>query len=188
MKKKILSAITLWVFCSLAAFCQEDQVFTGPDFGLSIGERGGTWAETVSVTSPYIHWVKGSYAALRASGDVYVIGGLPVGGAAATWGSYWTARLGAVVKKQMNVNIQGYGNVGGLVLFPTSDVASSTIPGYGLYVDLGVDFFPWAYKFESLFIEVGDECTFTPIGADKFVSAPLMGTGPNVSAGFRVHL
>ena len=163
MKTKRLLSLFLGFSLCTVAFCQETQVFTGPDFGLSIGERGGAWAETVSVTSPYFHWLRGTYAAFRAAGDVYVIGGLPVGGTVATWGGYWTTRLGIVVKKQMTMNLQGYGDVGGLVLFPTSDVSSSTVPDYGIYVNLGIDFFPWVYKFESLFIEIGDECTFTPL-------------------------
>ena len=126
-------------------------------------------------------------SAFRAAGDLLSKEGIPLRGTVDTWNSYYAARLGLVIARVPNDFMRLYGELGGLAIFPTTDVASSTTPSYGMYVNFGGEFFLEKSKHASLFLEIGDEFTFSDIGADKFQGSPTMGTGPSASAGVRYH-
>ena len=193
MRKKIFAALTFgFVLCG-ASFCQEVVVPGGPGFGLSVGERGGDWTLGLDVTSPYIR-IKGAlgdgFLAFRAGGDVTLMEGIPLGNTTMAWEApaYVTARLGLIGGGRWpNDYFRLYGEVGGVALFPTSAVALSLDPRFGLYANFGVEFFQDETKQHCLFIEIGEQLVFG-VGADNFIGSPSMGQGPTVTAGYRIYL
>lgn len=186
--KRLLLAVAVGMTFIVTAFSQEVTIPKGVEIGVSIGERAGVWGETLDLTSPYFPLFNGAFAAIKLGGDAYVLGGLSTSGSSETWGAYYAARLGFVVARALSQNLALYSNLGGLMLFPTSDVSSSTDPQYGFFVSVGFEFFPLKNRLTGAFFEVGDQTTFSPIGADKIQGSPLIGTGPIISTGARFHL
>jgi len=190
MKKTIFSVLMLIFIVCTIAFSQDNPTPNLLGLGVSIGQRGnGSESISADLTSPYLHFAQNEYFALRIATDLLATEGIPVGGTTYTWQrpSYYAARLGIVMGQLPNDYIRLYRELGGLMVIPTGDVASTIIPGWGLYVEFGVEFIFNQKKQNCLFAEIGDEVTLINATADKLQGAPSMGNGPTVTAGWRYY-
>jgi hypothetical protein len=186
--KKLLTVLAFGLIFSVVVFSQNDPIPNGLGLGYSIGERGGDWAVGINATSPYVQITKTFFWTVRASGDVLLKEGVPVGDNVETRKPYFTARLGSVEAIVPNNFMRLYAEVGGLGVFPNSNVASSTNPSFGAYGHFGGEVFITSAKHASIFCEIGDELTFNAAGADKFQGSPTLATGPSVASGVRFNL
>jgi hypothetical protein len=170
-----------------ALWCQVTQTATGPELGLSVGQRGGDSSVSIDLTSPYLKLLDG-YVALRAAGDGYITGGQLASSSTASYDSYFSTRLGIVAKKAISDNIDIFSEIGALLLFPNRKISTSTDSRWGFYGDVGLDFYTDASKKLSWFIDAGYQLTIDPLLADKYTGAQLLGSGATVSAGCKFHL
>jgi hypothetical protein len=190
--------VTLMISLSLciSAFCEEETA--GPkgfSYGFGMGQQTSDVSISLNITSPYFHFNKKpnprSWCAIRVSGDYRIKSATPIGGTADSVMSYFDARIGFVKAEEVSKLIRMYEEFGCISIFPTTKLASSTVPRFGLYGYLGGEVFVGKNlmtKSTSIFMEIGVESTFTEHRFDKITNRPLIGMGPTMRAGGRFYI
>jgi hypothetical protein len=196
MWKVGIMAVVVPLSLCLSAFCEEE--ITIPRsfaLGFSMGQQAGDVSASFNVTSPYIH-IKISpnphaWCAIRLSGDSRIKSAIPIGGTTDSLWSYFAARIGYVGAVEVSNFMKMYSEIGGVSVFPTAELASSTKPRFGIYGYLGSEVFigkNLLTKNTSIFMQIGYEGPFTDHRFDKLVNSPIMGWGATACAGGRFYL
>jgi hypothetical protein len=185
MKKSLILALSILALFGSA----EAQVQGGNILGLegAWGMRGGSMMETLSITSPYLKMGNGLIA-IKASGDLSLAAGQMVGTNAISYSTFWSTRLGFTSKREINDYISTSLDMGGVMLFPSSEISASESLHLGVYADLGVEFYLDSTKRKSLYLSAGYQFLVDPLVADKYAGNDILGTGADVSAGIRFWL
>ena len=196
MNKHACLAMALGLaFCS-PAFCQKEiTVPMGPAIGVSMGQRSGDLSVGLDVTTPYLQFPTyngRSESAIRLSGDMRLKEGVPLGAAKDSIELYYVARLGYVGGIRVTNFIRMYAEVGGMAVFPTAELSSSTNPHFGAYGHFGGEVFLGKNilnKNTCIYFEIGEEANGSGEARfDKLNNSPLMGTGPTACGGVRYYL
>jgi hypothetical protein len=191
----IALSVSLFALC-LPAFCEEE--ITIPRsfaLGFSLGQRAGDLSASFNVTSPYIH-IKISpnpryWGAIRISGDSRIKSAIPAGGTIDSLMEYFAARIGCVGGSDVSNLIRMYCEFGGVSVFPTTELASTTNPHFGIYGYIGNEVFVGKNLFTkhtSIFMEIGYECGSADNRFDKLANRPFMVWGTTACAGGRFYL
>lgn len=189
-------AMAISLSLSVSAFCEEE--ITSPRdfaFGFNLGQRAGDLSYGFNVTSPYIHLKIGpnprSWCAIRISGDVRIKNDIPIGGTIDSLMSYYAARIGYVGGVDVSNLIRMYCELGGVSVFPTTELASTTNPHFGMYGYIGSEVFVGRNlltRNTGIFMEIGYDCGFADNRFDKLANRPFMGWGTTACAGARFYL
>jgi hypothetical protein len=192
MSRHVLLAITVCLTVCAAALCEEIVVPKGVSLGLSMGQRSGDVCTGIDVTTPYFFFH--NQGAIRLGTDMRLMKGVLVGGTTEVMEPYYGTRIGYVRGIPVSNHIRMYGELGGMALFPTDDIASSTKPHFSAYGHFGGEVFLGAKsnmfnKNGSIYMDIGDEVNGSGKARfDKLVGSPMMGTGPTACAGVRYYL
>ena len=185
-------------FCS-PAFCQKEiTVPMGPAIGVSMGQRSGDLSVGLDVTTPYLQFpnnplYNGRYeCAIRLSGDMRLKEGVQLGAAKDSIEPYYVARLGYVGGIRVTNFIRMYAEVGGMAVFPTAELSSSTNPHFGADGHFGGEVFLGKNNLNintGIYFEIGEEVNGSGEARfDKLNNSPLMSTGPTACGGARLYL
>jgi len=186
MKARIISLFVFGVMLNLGIIAQESANPDSLAIGASMGERGGAISAGIDLTTPYLVLFGKLQGALRLGGDIQMLEGILVSGSGnATMESYFSIRLGIVVAASIIANIRVYDELGGIAVFPSSAMSSSTDPGFGFYSHIGTEFFISSRG--GFFFEIGDVFN-TGGAADKFEGSPFIDNGLTACAGVRLYL
>lgn len=152
--------------------------------GFLVGAVDDDFALGLQVTSPY---VLSDRMALRVSGNMSFLEGIPEGDTMSTEMRYTSLRVGLVgVGGMLSKAIRIYGEGGVVALFPSSDFSDdNAIGGYGVF---GFEFFMSSQRATpiSYFIELGSQGVSAR--AEKLVGQPGYGSGMSLEAGLRFHI
>jgi hypothetical protein len=185
MKKSLILALSILSLTGTA----RAQVQGGNIIGIedSLGMRGGSMAQTLSIVSPYIKLGNGLIA-IKASGDASMAIGQEIGSGEILYSPFWSTRLGFTLKREINDYISASFDMGGVLVFPNAEISTSESLHYGAYADIGVDFYLDSGKKKSIYLSAGYQCLVDPLVADKYTGNDILGTGADVSAGIRFRL
>jgi hypothetical protein len=190
--------VTLAVSLSLclSAFCEEEVTIPrGFAIGFGLGQQTGDMTININVTSPYLYIKKTpnphTWCAVRISGDCLTKSANLDGETTDSLWSYLAARIGYVGAFEVSSFMKVFAEVGGVSVFPTTALASSTNPCFGLYGYVGNEVFYGKNLFTkntSVFMEIGYESPLTENRFDKLANRPYIGWGTTVRAGARLYL
>ena len=196
MWKVGIMAVAVPLSLCISAFCEEEVTSPrGFAIGFGLGQQAGDMAINLNVTSPYMH-IKISpnphnWCAIRINGDYLMKSANLTGETTDSLWSYFAARIGYVGAFEVSSFMKIYAEVGGVSVFPTAELASSTNPGFGSYGYLGSEVYygkNLLTKNTSIFMEIGFESPFTENRFDKLANRPYIGWGATVRAGARLYL
>lgn len=183
MKKSSILALCLLALIGSV----EAQVQGGIAIDSSLGMRGGSMAESLSITSPYLS-LGNRLIAIKLSGDASLAIGQAPGSSEILKSAFWSTRLGFTSKKEINDYIATSFDMGGVLLFPDAEISTSDLLHFGVYADISVDFFLDSTKKKSIYFSAGYQYLIDPLIADRYTGNDLLGTGASVSAGIRFRL
>jgi hypothetical protein len=196
MWKAGIVALVIPLSLCLSAFCEEEiTIPRGFALGFELGQQTGDIAINVNVTSPYIHIKKSpnphAWCAIRLSVDSRTISAIPTGGTTDSLWSYFAARIGYVGAVEVTNFMKMFVELGGVSVFPTAELASSTNLCFGYYEYIGSEVFigkNLLTKNTSIFMEIGLEGPLREFRFDKLAHRPYIGWGSTVRAGARFYL
>jgi hypothetical protein len=188
----VLMAMAVGLTMCLPALCEEIVVPKTTALGISMGERAGGGAIGVDVTTPY--FLFRGQGAIRVGTDLRFKEGMPAGGTMALMEPYYGTLVGFVRGIPVNNFIRMYGELGGMAVFPTDDIATSLKPHFGVYGHFGGEVFLGKNsnifnRNASIYLDIGDEVNGSGKARfDKLAGSPMMGTGPTACAGIRYYM
>ena len=196
MRNVLVTSMAALLWLSVSAFCEKEvKSHRSFSFGFSLGQRAGDVAESIILTSPYMHSIFSqnpcSRFAIRLSGDLRIKKDILTGETIESLQLYYATRLGLVGIVDFEKRLRFYDEIGLVSVIPTTEMASSQNPRFGLYGYLGSEFLMGKNlltRNTSLFMEIGLEGLYSEHRFDKLTNRPLMGWGPTVSAGVRFYL
>lgn len=177
MKKIII--LTLILHLSVQIRAQESTLKNGVGLGFQLNQYQNDFGFGLNFTSPLLF---NQSMGFRLKGNMMFL--QHIKDTITTWTSYSNVSLGLIgIGGKVGPNIRLYGEGGLIILFPSSNFSSESMPlgGYGLF---GFEFF-MSNNF-NYFIEIGG----VGIGAvaDKVPNKPIYSNGLSIGSGFRIVL